>query len=141
MRAAPGTHLPLLRRSGHHRERGALIEQVDDDHPAVEITSERGSAVLMSRAEYDALQETAHLLRAAANARRLLDSLQQARPARGARAPVVVRVVFTPHGGDDSLHRQSTDRNILTRLDRLIDDTRGGTTAQQWLRRRPADRP
>ena len=56
-----------------------LIEQVNDDHIAVEITSKRGSAVLMSRADYDALQETAYLLRAPANARRLLESLDQAR--------------------------------------------------------------
>lgn len=60
-----------------------LIEQVNDDRTAVEITSKRGSAVLMSRAEYEALQETAYLLRAPANARRLLESLDQAR--RGAR--------------------------------------------------------
>lgn len=56
-----------------------LIKQVNDDHTAVEITSKRGSAVLMSRADYDALQETAYLLRAPANARRLLESLDQAR--------------------------------------------------------------
>ena len=56
-----------------------LIEQVNDDHTAVEITSKRGSAVLMSRADYDALQETAYLLRAPSNARRLLESLDQAR--------------------------------------------------------------
>ena len=56
-----------------------LIEQVNDDHTAVEITSKRGSAVLMSRTEYDALLETAYLLRAPANARRLLESLDQAR--------------------------------------------------------------
>lgn len=56
-----------------------LIEQVNHDHTAVEITSKRGSAVLMSRADYDALQETAYLLRAPANARRLLESLDQAR--------------------------------------------------------------
>jgi antitoxin YefM len=56
-----------------------LIEQVNDDHTPVEITSKRGSAVLMSRAHYDALQETAYLLRVPANARRLLESLDQAR--------------------------------------------------------------
>ena len=54
-----------------------LIEQVNDDRTAVEITSKRGSAVLMSRAEYDALQETAYLLRVPANAKRLLESLDQ----------------------------------------------------------------
>ncbi len=55
-----------------------LIEQVNDDRAPVEITSRRGNAVLMSRAEYDALEATAHLLRSPANARRLLESLDQA---------------------------------------------------------------
>ena len=54
-----------------------LIEQVNDDRQPVEITSKRGDAVLMSRADYDALQETAYLLRVPANARRLLESLRQ----------------------------------------------------------------
>ncbi|HEX8093598.1 type II toxin-antitoxin system Phd/YefM family antitoxin [Jatrophihabitans sp.] len=56
-----------------------LIEQVNDDRTPVEITSRRGDAVLMSKADYDALEETAHLLRSPANARRLLESLLQAR--------------------------------------------------------------
>lgn len=56
-----------------------LIEKVNEDHSHVEITSRRGDAVLMSRAEYDALEETAYLLRVPANARHLLESLQQAR--------------------------------------------------------------
>jgi antitoxin YefM len=56
-----------------------LIEQVNNDHQPVEITSKRGDAVLMSRADYDALEETAYLLRVPANAGRLLESLQQAR--------------------------------------------------------------
>ena len=51
-----------------------LIEQVNEDRTPIEITSRRGDAVLMSRADYDALEETAHLLRA----RHLLESLQQA---------------------------------------------------------------
>jgi antitoxin YefM len=59
-----------------------LIEQVNDDRTPVEITSRRGDAVLLSRADYDALEETAHLLRVPANAKRLLESLQQARSGR-----------------------------------------------------------
>src|SRR5687767_13978096 len=55
-----------------------LIEQVNDDRTPIEITSRRGDAVLLSRADYDALEETAHLLRVPANAKRLIDSLQQA---------------------------------------------------------------
>jgi len=56
-----------------------LIEQVNNDHHPVEIMSRRGNAVLISRDDYDALEETAHLLRSPANARRLLESLDQAR--------------------------------------------------------------
>ena len=56
----------------------ATFEKVNEDRTPIEITSRRGDAVLLSRADYDALEETAHLLRSPANARRLLESLQQA---------------------------------------------------------------
>jgi antitoxin YefM len=56
-----------------------LIAQVNDDREPIEITSKNGDAVLMSRADYDALTETAWLLRVPANARRLIESLAQAR--------------------------------------------------------------
>lgn len=55
-----------------------LIEQVNNDRAPVEITSRRGDAILLSRQDYEALEETAHLLRSPANARRLLESLAQA---------------------------------------------------------------
>lgn len=55
-----------------------LIEQVNNDRTPIEINSRRGDAVLLSRADYDALEETAHLLRVPANAKRLLESLIQA---------------------------------------------------------------
>jgi antitoxin YefM len=45
----------------------------------VEITSRRGNAVLISQADYESLEETAYLLRSPANARRLIESLEQAR--------------------------------------------------------------
>ena len=56
-----------------------LIEQVNADRQPIEITSKRGDAVLMSVEDFDALTETAMLLRTPANARRLLESLTQAR--------------------------------------------------------------
>ena len=55
-----------------------LIEKVNDDRTPIEITSRRGDAVLLSRDDYEALEETAHLLRVPANARHLTESLQQA---------------------------------------------------------------
>ncbi len=56
-----------------------LIQQVNDDHTAVEVVSRRGNAVIMSKDDYDALTETAYLLRNAANADRLLEAMERAR--------------------------------------------------------------
>ena len=36
-----------------------LIEKVNDDRTPIEITSRRGDAVLLSRDDYEALEETA----------------------------------------------------------------------------------
>lgn len=59
-----------------------LLQRVNDDRVPVEITSEHGDAVLISKEDYDALEETAHLLRSPANALHLLESLVQARSGR-----------------------------------------------------------
>jgi antitoxin YefM len=53
-----------------------LIEQVNDDQAPIEITSRKGDAVLLSAAEFRALEETAYLLRSPENAQRLFDSRQ-----------------------------------------------------------------
>lgn len=65
-----------------------LIEQVNNDRTALEITSRRGDAVLLSRDDYEALEETAHLLRSPANARRLLESLAQSKQGERAEHPL-----------------------------------------------------
>ncbi|MFD3803171.1 type II toxin-antitoxin system Phd/YefM family antitoxin [Streptomyces sp. NPDC058611] len=57
----------------------SLIERVTTDHDPVRITSERGDAVLMSAADYDAWQETVYLLRSPANARRLMEAVARDR--------------------------------------------------------------
>lgn len=64
------------------RDLFGLIERVNLDHTEVEITSKRGSAILMSKEEYDALVETTHLLRSPKNAQRLLSSLSAVRDGR-----------------------------------------------------------
>ena len=61
------------------RDLFGLIERVNLDHTEVEIMSKRGSAVLMSKDEYDALVETSYLLRSPKNAERLLASLAASR--------------------------------------------------------------
>lgn len=56
-----------------------LIQQVNQGHTVIEVVSDRGSAVLMSKDDYTALAETAYLLRNPANAERLLESVERAR--------------------------------------------------------------
>ncbi|MGD8193664.1 type II toxin-antitoxin system Phd/YefM family antitoxin [Herbiconiux sp. P18] len=70
------------------RDLFGLIERVNLDHTEVEITSKRGSAVLMSKDEYDALVETSYLLRSPVNARRLLDALESARDGKVTEHPL-----------------------------------------------------
>lgn len=74
-------------------------------------------------ADDDALQETACLLRVPANAKRLLESLDQSgRGDRQERARRAVRVVFTPHSWEDCTHWLGADRSVVKRIKRLIDD-------------------
>ncbi len=56
-----------------------LIQQVNDDHTAVEVVSRHGNAVIMSKDDYDAMIETAYLLRTPANAERLLEAIERVR--------------------------------------------------------------
>lgn len=55
-----------------------LIRQVNEDREPIEICSDLGNAVLLAAAEYSAWKETEYLFRSPANARRLLDSYEQA---------------------------------------------------------------
>ncbi len=63
----------------HAREKLAkTMEQVCDDHAPVIITrrNER-SVVMISLEDYEAMEETAYLLRSPKNARRLLESIAE----------------------------------------------------------------
>jgi antitoxin YefM len=61
-----------------------LIQQVNDDHVPVRITSRGGDAVLMSAEDYDSWQETIYLLRSPANARRLMEAIARDKESRPA---------------------------------------------------------
>jgi len=55
-----------------------IMEQVCEDHSPVIITlSKSQSVVMISLEDYEALQETAYLLRASKNARRLMESVAE----------------------------------------------------------------
>jgi antitoxin YefM len=66
-----------------------LIQQVNDDHTPVRITSRGGDAVLMSADDYDSWQETIYLLRSPANARRLMEAIARDKESR----PVVTKTL------------------------------------------------
>ena len=54
------------------------MEKVCDDHEPVIITrSNKQAVVLMSLEDYQAMEETAYLLRSPKNAKRLLESLEE----------------------------------------------------------------
>jgi antitoxin YefM len=59
-----------------------LIQQVNEDHEPVRISSKGGDAVLMSADDFDSWQETTYLLRSPANARRLMDAIARDKSSR-----------------------------------------------------------
>ena len=60
------------------------MEKVCDDHTPIIITRKREAAVVMlSLDDYQALEETAYLLRAPANARRLLEAIAELEAGKG----------------------------------------------------------
>ncbi|MCD8481847.1 MAG: type II toxin-antitoxin system prevent-host-death family antitoxin [Verrucomicrobia bacterium] len=62
----------------------STMDSVCSDHDPVIITRNRDQAVVMiSLEDYESLQETAYLLRAPANARRLLDSIAKLKKGEG----------------------------------------------------------
>jgi antitoxin YefM len=67
----------------------STMDKVCVDHDPVIITRNRDQAVVMMSLEnYESLQETAYLLRAPANARRLLDSMAELKRGEGMVKPL-----------------------------------------------------
>lgn len=65
------------------------INKVCEDHAAVVITRNRDQAVvLLSLTEYEALQETAYLLRSPANTKRLLGAMDALKRGKGVRRKI-----------------------------------------------------
>ena len=67
----------------------ALVDDVERLHEHVVLTRNgRPSVVVMSMAEYEALQETAYLLRSPANARRLIGAVEALTKGKGVRRKI-----------------------------------------------------
>jgi len=62
----------------------STMQKVCDDRAPIIITRNRDQAVvMMSLEEYESLEATAHLLSNPANARRLMDSIEELRKGKG----------------------------------------------------------
>ena len=60
------------------RHLGKLMDRVNNDRTPILLTRRQGEPVVMiSLADYSALEETAYLLRSPANARRLLAAMER----------------------------------------------------------------
>jgi antitoxin YefM len=66
-----------------------LIERVNEDHTPIEIVSKRGNAVLVSNEDWDSIVETNYLLRSPANAKHLMESVEQWRAGRATERDLV----------------------------------------------------
>lgn len=64
------------------RKLNRLIERVNLDRTEIQIVSKHGSAVMMSKDEYDALVETSYLLSSPTNASRLMSALRSVRQSK-----------------------------------------------------------
>ncbi len=61
-----------------------IMDKVCEDHAPVLVTRKKSDpVVIMSLADYEALEETAYLLRAPKNARRLLESIAELSEGQG----------------------------------------------------------
>lgn len=70
--------MEAIRYSRTRRHLAEVMDKVSDDREPVLITRQRGRPVVMlSLEEYNALEETSHLLRSPRNAKRLLESIEQ----------------------------------------------------------------
>ena len=60
------------------------MDQVCDDHTPIIVTRQNNrSVVMLSLEDYQALEETAYLLRSAKNAKRLMESILELESGRG----------------------------------------------------------
>ena len=82
-------HMKAITYTAARENLATTMNQVCDDHDPVIITRNREQAVVMlSLADYESLQETAYLMRSPANARRLLESIQELTKGEGLVKPL-----------------------------------------------------
>jgi len=76
--------MDALSYSSARQKLAKTMDRVCRDHSPVIITRQKSeSVVIMSLEDYEALEETAHLLRSPKNAKRLLESVAQLESGKG----------------------------------------------------------
>tara|TARA_R110002096_G_scaffold316451_2_gene510963 strand:+ start:490 stop:696 length:207 start_codon:yes stop_codon:yes gene_type:complete len=66
------------------------MKTANTDHTPIHVTQKSGDdVVIMSKADYDAIEETMHLLSSPANAQRLNDSIKELEEGRGTERELV----------------------------------------------------
>jgi len=66
------------------------MEKVCEDHSPVIVTRKKNdSVVIMSLEDYEALEETAYLLRSSKNTRRLIESIAQLEEGKGTQRDLI----------------------------------------------------
>jgi antitoxin YefM len=81
---AEGSDMNAVTYSQARKDLAKTMDKVCDDHSPVIVTRQnRRSVVMISLEDYEALQETAYLLRTPKNARRLIESIAELESGRG----------------------------------------------------------
>ena len=79
-----GENMNALSYTAARNNLAQTMQRVCDDHDPVIITRKNNeSVVMLSLEDYEALQETAYLLQSPANAKRLMESIEQLESGRG----------------------------------------------------------
>ena len=77
-------HMKTITYTAARESLADTMQRVCDDHDPVVITRRRDQAVvMMALADYEALEETAYLLRSPKNASRLRSAIEQLRAGKG----------------------------------------------------------
>ena len=70
---------PATRSRTRNSTDSLTVSTSETPHPPSQVVSRHGNAVILSKEDYDAMTETAYLLRSPANAERLLTAIERAR--------------------------------------------------------------
>ena len=98
------------------------MEQVCDDHAPIAITRKgEGAVVMISMEDYQALEETAYLLKSPKNTRRLVAAIAELEDGKGQEKKLIeVTLIFAQPAWDDYLYWQKTDKKIVNRINTLV---------------------